>query len=168
MIGNKSYDKVPLGELSTNHPEVKYSPNSYSLTLQYSAEEENWIQCQLSKYDLAWQKIPLGDEHTKEFIMYSYDVPLSKSFMPRAMAIFIERYRMVMKIHPEFNNLNRFQQERLWRINSLSAIGKFNDTDSEVLNKRADQNKKPKNNKHAFWFIRDFREILLSLLIKPR
>ena len=61
--------------------------------------------------------------HIKEFIMHSFDVPLSKGFMADAFGIFIERYRMVMKIHPEFNSLNQCQQHKLWKANSLMAIG---------------------------------------------
>ena len=55
--------------------------------------------------------------------MYSYGVPLSKRFMATSMATYIERYRMVLKIQPEFNNLSQSQQEKIWKENSLLAIG---------------------------------------------
>ena len=49
--------------------------------------------------------------------MYSYGVPLSKRFMATSMATYIERYRMVLKIQPEFNNLSQSQQEKIWKEN---------------------------------------------------
>ena len=98
-------------------------PVYYTPTLRYSKEEEIWIQSQLNKFDTAWRKIPLGEEQIKEFLMYSLDVPLSKGYMAKSMATFVERYRMVLKIHPEFNNLNQYQQEAVWKASSCLAVG---------------------------------------------
>ena len=130
MVKTDNNSKVYNSEFITNFPsnhsasqEMMVSPSLYSPTISFSIEEENWINCQLQKFDTAWQKIPLGEDHIKEFIMHSYDVPLSKGFMGTAFGIFIERYRMIMKIHPEFNSLNQSQQHKLWKSNSLMAIG---------------------------------------------
>ena len=123
---SKVYNSEFITNFPSNHSasqEMMVSPSLYSPTISYSVEEENWINCQLQKFDTAWQKIPLGEDHIKEFIMHSFDVPLSKGFMADAFGIFIERYRMVMKIHPEFNSLNQSQQHKLWKSNSLMAIG---------------------------------------------
>ena len=120
------YNSEFITHFPSNHSasqETIMSPSMYSPTISYSVEEENWINRQLQKFDTAWQKIHLGEDHIKEFIMYSFDVPLSKGFMANAFGIFIERYRMVMKIHPEFNSLNQCQQHKLWKANSLMAIG---------------------------------------------
>ena len=123
---SKVYNSEFITNFPSNHSasqEMMVSPSLYSPTISFSIEEENWINCQLQKFDTAWQKIPLGEDHIKEFIMHSYDVPLSKGFMGTAFGIFIERYRMIMKIHPEFNSLNQSQQHKLWKSNSLMAIG---------------------------------------------
>ena len=123
---SKVYNSEFITNFPSNHSasqEMMVSPSLYSPTIIYSVEEENWINCQLQKFDTAWQKIPLGEDHIKEFIMHSFDVPLSKGFMADAFGIFIERYRMVMKIHPEFKSLNSLQQHKLWKANSLMAIG---------------------------------------------
>ena len=123
---SKVYNSEFITNFPSNHSasqEMMVSPSLYSPTISYSVEEEHWINCQLQKFDTAWQKIPLGEDHIKEFIMHSYDVPLSKGFMADAFGIFIERYRMIMKIHPEFNSLNQCQQHKLWKANSLMAIG---------------------------------------------
>merc|ERR1712079_494641 len=51
--------------------------------------------------------------------MFTYDVPLSKSFVPDHLAIFNERYRLMMKMHTEFTSLSRVDQETLWKKNML-------------------------------------------------
>merc|ERR1719266_2070453 len=86
-------------------------------TLYYSIEEENWIQGQLQKFDECWKKVPMGEEILSNFIMYNYDVPLSKSFVPRCMANLTERYRLIMKSHTEFTEMSQYHQERLWKRN---------------------------------------------------
>ena len=48
--------------------------------------------------------------------MFTYDVPLSKSFVPDHLAIFNERYRLMMKMHTEFTSLSRFDQARITDI----------------------------------------------------
>ena len=106
-----------------NNSELQNSPTRYVPTIVYSIEEEKWIQLQLEKFDFAFKKIPLGDELIKEVLMYSLGVPLSKSFMANNMAVYLERYLMVMKIHPEFNNLSPSRQQKLWKANSILSLG---------------------------------------------
>jgi hypothetical protein len=48
----------------------------------------------------------MGEEYINEFIMFSYDVPLSKHFVYRGYATFAERFRRVLKTQPGFNDLN--------------------------------------------------------------
>ena len=48
----------------------------------------------------------MGEDYVKEFIMFSYDVPLSKHFVYRGYAAFAERFRRVLKTQPGFNDLN--------------------------------------------------------------
>jgi hypothetical protein len=42
----------------------------------------------------------MGEDFVKEFIMFSYDVPLSKHFVYRGYATFAERFRRVLKTQP--------------------------------------------------------------------
>jgi hypothetical protein len=44
----------------------------------------------------------MGEDFVKEFIMFSYDVPLSKQFVYRGYATFAERFRRVLKTQPGF------------------------------------------------------------------
>jgi len=48
----------------------------------------------------------MGEDYVNEFIMFSYDVPLSKHFVYRGYATFAERFRRVLKTQPGFNDLN--------------------------------------------------------------
>ena len=54
----------------------------------------------------------MGEDFVKEFIMFSYDVPLSKHFVYRGYATFAERFRRVLKTQPGFNDLNDKDQVR--------------------------------------------------------
>ena len=67
---------------------------------------------QLSKYSSAYREVPMGEDFVKEFIMFSYDVPLSKHFVYRGYATFAERFRRVLKTQPGFNDLNDKDQVR--------------------------------------------------------
>ncbi len=48
----------------------------------------------------------MGEDYVNEFIMFSYDVPLSKHFVYRGYATFAERFRRVLKTQPGFNDLS--------------------------------------------------------------
>jgi hypothetical protein len=48
----------------------------------------------------------MGEDYVNEFIMFSYDVPLSKHFVYRGYATFAERFRRVLKTQPGFSDLN--------------------------------------------------------------
>jgi hypothetical protein len=54
--------------------------------------------------------------------MYSYDVPLAKHFMPKSLAIFNERFRRVMMMHPDFRSISDHHQKSMWAKNSLYGV----------------------------------------------
>ena len=58
----------------------------------------------LEQFSAAYNEVSLGEEFRKEFIMFSYDVPLSKRFVPNEIAAFVERGRRIMRTHPEFRD----------------------------------------------------------------
>ena len=70
-------------------------------------------------FDECWNRVPVSDDLVSEFVMFTYDVPLSKNFVPAHLAVFNERYLLMMKMHSEFTNLNGFEQEKLWKKNIL-------------------------------------------------
>ena len=74
------------------------------------------LQGKLKIFDECWKRVPSGEDLVNDFIMFTYDVPLSKSFVPDHLAIFNERYRLMMKMHTEFTSLSRVEQARITDI----------------------------------------------------
>ena len=86
---------------------------------RYSIEEENWLNRQLASLEQVYASVSLGEDHLREFIMWSFDVPVSKSFAETAFCGFNERFRKVMKMHSEFQNLPDNIQEQIWEQNNF-------------------------------------------------
>ena len=63
------------------------------LAMPYTVEEEAWLRGSLDKFSAAYKEVSLGEEFRSEFVMFSYDVPLSKRFVPDQIAAFVERGR---------------------------------------------------------------------------
>ena len=55
-------------------------------------------------------QISLGDDFVKEFVMFSYDVPLSKHFVSRAYATFADRFKKILQVHPGYEQLTETDQ----------------------------------------------------------
>ena len=60
----------------------------------------------LDSFDQACQAVSMGEEWLKEFVMFSYDVPLSKHFAARSFTTFMERYRKVLQTHEQYRKLS--------------------------------------------------------------
>ena len=87
------------------------------LALPYGQVEEQWIY---SKFDLVsniYHNIPVGEEIIKEFIMYSYDVPLSKSFGQNILKVMLERFRSMMVVVCKSEGLSESQASAVIRDN---------------------------------------------------
>jgi hypothetical protein len=55
--------------------------SSNQLVLPYTEEEESWLVQQFRLLDEAHNSVSFGEEITREFMMYSLDVPVSKTYM---------------------------------------------------------------------------------------
>ena len=51
------------------------------LAMPYTVEEEAWLRSSLDRFSAAYNEVSLGEEFRNEFVMFSYDVPLSKRFV---------------------------------------------------------------------------------------
>ena len=91
------------------------------LAMPYTVEEEAWLNNQLVRFKEVYEEISLGEELVNEFVMYSYDVPLSKHFVPSEISAFVERCRRIMKIHPEFEEMSDRIQNDLYKENLHKA-----------------------------------------------
>ena len=61
----------------------------------------------------------LGEDHIREFIMFSFEVPVSKSYMHNAIAVYNERVLRLLKIHKEFQMLPHHLQTALIKQNRM-------------------------------------------------
>ena len=61
----------------------------------------------------------LGEDHIREFIMFSFDVPVSKSYMHNAIAVYNERVLRLLKMHKEFQMLPNHLQTILIKRNRM-------------------------------------------------
>jgi hypothetical protein len=55
--------------------------SSSQLVLPYTEEEESWLVQQFRLLDEAHNSVCFGEEMTREFMMYSLDVPVSKTYV---------------------------------------------------------------------------------------
>lgn len=61
------------------------------------------------------RSVNVGPEIINEYMMYSLDVPLSKSYIIKYFSVVQERVRRLFKIQPEFLELASDAQEDLIR-----------------------------------------------------
>ncbi|TRY67251.1 hypothetical protein TCAL_02930 [Tigriopus californicus] len=102
--------------------ECYFQEISNVITMPYTQEEECWLIRQFEKFDRAFHDVSFGEDILKEFVMFSYDVPLSKAFVPKLVSVFTERFRRIMKVHEEFNALNDHDQGQLLSNNVMDAV----------------------------------------------
>ena len=95
------------------------------VAMKYTVEEEAWLKIQMSKFAQAFKEVCLGEDLVNEFVMFTYDVPLSKHFIPSEINTFVERSRRVMKMHPEFNELTDREQREIWNENCFKAAALY-------------------------------------------
>ena len=129
-LGN--LDELSVADLWVPNPPSSSSPAAAAaavppsqphleLEMPYTREEENWLKKQLENFNEAYHAVSLGSDLINEFVMYTFDVPLSKSFIPNELSAFNERCRRILKIHPEFNALTDDEQREVCRENCVKA-----------------------------------------------
>ncbi len=91
------------------------------LEMPYTSEEEAWLKLQLANFEQAYQEVSFGEDLINEFIMFSYDVPLSRHFIPSEIAAFVERMRRVLAAHSEFSSLSDNDQTEVFQENAHKA-----------------------------------------------
>jgi hypothetical protein len=88
------------------------------LVMPYTLEEERWLYHHFDAFNAAYHEVSFGEDLVREFVMYTYDVPLSRHFMPRVMALWAERFRRVMATHEEFNCLS--ESDKIIKYNNTA------------------------------------------------
>ena len=114
-------DQQRMANQQQTHLQALAEPAT-SLVPVYSEGEENFLQQQLSRYRDSFAAVPFGEGIIREYLMYNLDVPFSKDFMPSISRIWAERFRHVMKSHPEFRRLRDSDQASLWVSSTFDAV----------------------------------------------
>ncbi len=101
------------------------NPFAFEVMPRYSEGEEKWIQTQLRHVRESYDLVPFGPDIVVEYAAYNRDVPFSKAFMPAISRVWAERYRRVMKAHPEFAALRDDDQVMKCRRFPICSKKKF-------------------------------------------
>ena len=73
--------------------------------LNFLQFEDIWLSEQASRFRQAYLDVSLGADFLREFVMHSFDVPLSKSFVPQVALTNAERYRRALTVfQPAFTD----------------------------------------------------------------
>lgn len=86
-------------------------------SFRFSDEEDSWLSNQLNHFDQVWHSVPLGDDYVREVIMFSYDVPTSKSFVRNCVSVFNERFKRIMMNYDCFSQLSQNIQSLIFQRN---------------------------------------------------
>ena len=105
------------GGRNANHPILPKH-----MAMPYTSEEENWLKHQVHIYNEAFQEVSLGKDFLNEFIMFTYDVPLSKTFGTRGYAVFEERFLRILKAHDGYVDLPTEEKKHIWVNGTARAI----------------------------------------------
>lgn len=108
--------------VSWNEVTRVYHDISSAITLPFTQEEDCWLARQFDRFDRSFHEVSFGEEILKEFIMFGFDVPPSRTFLPRLVAVLSERFRKIMKLHDEFISLSDLGQALLWQTNVMSVV----------------------------------------------
>lgn len=95
---------------------------SHGPLLKYSNDEESFVAKQVKLFDEAWNTFNLGEDLVKDWVMFSFDVPLSKGFIPQHIKLFHARSLELLRIHSEFTDLPISEQRRLWNSSSIFGV----------------------------------------------
>jgi hypothetical protein len=93
-----------------------------TITMVYTEEEECWLQRQLSLLETAFRSVPIGEETLEEIAMHSLGVPVSKSNLPRAFSVSLERTLRMFKTQTECLDLTSDLQKQILMKNGMMAF----------------------------------------------
>ncbi len=83
--------------ISWNHHQFGLSSLS-QLVLPYTEEEESWLDQQFRLLDEAHGSVSFGEDTTREFMLYSLDVPVSKTYMKGKRSTY-NSFRVQLELH---------------------------------------------------------------------
>lgn len=79
-------------QFQNSHGDRTNPTHANQLSMYYGPDEEAWLLEQFKVMDGIQKSVSMGEDMVKEYVMYSLEVPLSKQFMSKTMAVFAERF----------------------------------------------------------------------------
>ena len=79
------------------------------------------LPIELEVFDQSFKDVSMGDEWLKEFVMFSFDVPLSKHFASTTFRTLRQRFQRILQSNPQYQSLNPSDQDEIWRQGSMKA-----------------------------------------------
>ena len=98
---------------------------SRSIPLPYTEDEHVWLNRQMSTFDSCMRTISMGEDLIREFIMHTYNMPVSPQFLIKSHWAVEARFKEVLKMHPEFHLLSINEQSLFLRANVGQATGLY-------------------------------------------
>ena len=95
------------------------------VTMPYTREEEVWLEGRLVNLDRAYRSVSIGEALLMEYVKYSFDEPLSASFLSKTHRAFLERTWNILGTFDEFKKLPWASQKELWEQNTNKASALF-------------------------------------------
>lgn len=98
-----------------------------NLVIPFTNEEELWLNKQCVEFVDTVRSVSLGADLINEFVMFTFDVPLSRGFFSSGMAAFMERSRRIFNSNPDIHNLGLCLNDvlELWNCNRYNTQTMF-------------------------------------------
>ena len=90
--------------------------------IEYTREEEAWLQNQCRLLDEAYRSVTLGQDFIRDFIVHSEGKPLPPDSIVLSKVPFCERVLRILNFHSEFQTLDRRHQEEYLMFNGIAAM----------------------------------------------
>ena len=119
--GFNNLNSDTLTELEATLVSSPFQPQIDLSNLALDSELFDFMPMELEVFDQSFKDINMGDEWLKEFVMFSFDVPLSKHFASTTFRTLRQRFHRILQSNPQFRTLNSSDQEQIWRQGSLKA-----------------------------------------------
>jgi hypothetical protein len=92
------------------------------IDLQYSQEEELWLETQVQLIETAFRSVPIGEHILEEFTMVSLCVPVSKNFLKECFEVGKERCWRMFFTQQEFVDLPTSSQLEIKSCHLFSIL----------------------------------------------
>jgi hypothetical protein len=93
------------------------------LAVNFTKTEDNWIKLQFNLFQTQFQSVVPTQEYLDDaFRLLLRQGPVSEKYMTNWMSMMLERFRRVIRFHPELEHLSARDHYTLWEKNKMNAL----------------------------------------------